>query len=73
VPTVIELVSIVDYSLSNPAINAAAFPSTPASYFWSATPVAGAHGSAWGVVFSAGYVTFGDVTDAGYVRCVRGG
>ena len=40
-PTIIELVSIVDLGQANPSINGTAFPATPASAFWSSSPLAG--------------------------------
>jgi hypothetical protein len=36
-PTWIELVSLVDYGRSNPAIDVSTFPSTPNDFFWSGT------------------------------------
>jgi uncharacterized protein len=39
-PKVRELVSITDLTHSNPAIDSAAFPSTPSSWFWSASTYA---------------------------------
>ena len=73
-PTVVELVSIVDYSVASPspAINSTAFPGTPTAldFFWSSTPVAGSASNAWGID-TAGAVTIQDVSGAFYVRCVR--
>jgi hypothetical protein len=80
VPTVKELLTIVDYSVtpSNnvPTIDAAFFPNTPASYFWSATPRADQAGQVWGVDFSTGLTNNGytqGLSPSGslYVRCVR--
>ena len=70
-PTVAELVSIVDLSRYNPAIDEEAFPNTPSDWFWSATPLAGGSSSAWYVNFSSGYVNNYDVTYTIRVRCVR--
>jgi Protein of unknown function (DUF1566) len=75
-PTVVELVSIVDYSVATPGgptINATAFPGTPGNYFWSSSPLAGAAGFGWLVFFDNGMtVSSGDgLPDANYVRCVR--
>jgi hypothetical protein len=39
-PNIRELVSIVDKTRSNPAIDSTAFPSTPSSWFWSASTYA---------------------------------
>jgi hypothetical protein len=74
-PTLIELVSIVDYDVAftaaDPAIASNYFPDTPASSFWSSTPTAGTPEGAWGVSFDFGYSGRGDVTSPGWVRCVR--
>ena|ERR1017187_9441779 len=69
-PSYVELLSIVDFS-NNPSINAAVFPGTPAGYFWSSTPSAGASGYAWFVYFYYGNAYSYDVSNADYVRCVR--
>ncbi len=37
-PTVEELLTLVDYTRTAPAINTTLFPGTPAAYFWSSTP-----------------------------------
>jgi hypothetical protein len=73
-PTVIELLSIVDDTVTNPSVDTSYFPDTPSSVFWSATPAAAASllQSAWGVSFDYGYTGYGDVRSWGFVRCVRG-
>ena len=68
-PTLKELMSIVDYSRYDPAIDPTAFPSTPSDYFWSSSPLAGSSSSAWLVRFTVGYPDY--VGNAAYVRCVR--
>jgi hypothetical protein len=70
-PSVVELVSIVDTSTFNPSINAAAFPGTPVDYYWSSTPYAGAPNSAWGVYFNNGYTDYNVASITYSVRCVR--
>jgi hypothetical protein len=72
-PNVKELASIADKSLSNPAIDSAAFPYTPASYFWSASPYVGSSSSAWYVNFGNGYVGSYSRSGSLYVRLVRAG
>jgi hypothetical protein len=70
-PTIIELVSIVDFGQSNPSINATVFPATPANYFWSSTLYAGTTTTVWTVHFNLGVVG-GNAGDIMYgVRCVR--
>jgi uncharacterized protein (TIGR02145 family) len=57
-----------------PTIWSAAFPNTPASLFWSSSPIAGSPGGAWYVNFGDGYVYgYGYKDYALYVRLVRGG
>lgn len=72
-PSVKELSSIADKTRSNPAIDTTAFPATPSSWYWSATPYAGGSGGAWYVDFSDGYVGYyyrnGGLN--GHVRLVR--
>jgi hypothetical protein len=70
-PSVIELVSLVDYGQSSPSIDGTLFPSTPASNFWSSTPVAGSTSTAWNVHFAAGLTGSLDATTPVAVRCVR--
>ena len=70
-PSRIELVSIVDFGRSSPAINTTYFPSTPSSnWFWTSSPMAGSLFGAWSVNACWGY-SFSDVSNALLVRCVR--
>lgn len=76
-PTVEELASLVDPSVSSPG------PTLPNGHpfiynvqsitYWSATTTVGDTTYAWAVVFSNGGVFGFDKTDNGYVWCVRGG
>jgi hypothetical protein len=70
-PTLKELQTIVDYSQSNPSIDSTAFPSTPAAWFWSSSPLAGSSSNAWLVRFFDGYTGDSDVSTTNFVRCVR--
>jgi hypothetical protein len=71
-PSVTELLSIVDTSTSNPSIDRMFLPQTLSDYyFWSSTPYAGPSGSAWGVYFNNGYSDYNFVTIVYSVRCVR--
>jgi hypothetical protein len=69
-PTIKELVTIVDYSQTGSPKIDAAFLGTTAGYYWSASPVIG---EAWGVSFGTGVVSngFGGVSPMAHVRCVR--
>jgi hypothetical protein len=72
-PSLVELVSLVDYgqSLPNPTIDPTSFPSTPATRFWSSSPVAGSPSAAWAVYFFYGSVNTYVVSFMTNVRCVR--
>jgi hypothetical protein len=72
-PTIIELVSIVDVTQFLPSIDKAAFPDTPAIGFWSSTPLSGNPAYGWFVVFDDGVTANGDAmsTSLNGVRCVR--
>lgn len=70
-PTMIELVSILDDNAVMPSIDAATFPNTPSDNFWSASPNAGDASQAWGVGFAAFQVLARPKTDSLRVRCVR--
>jgi Protein of unknown function (DUF1566) len=72
-PTRIELISIVDFTTWNPAINGSVFPGTPSQPFWTASPylVNGAVGYAWGVTFLDGSTSSFAAGQTNYVRCVR--
>jgi hypothetical protein len=70
-PSRIELVSIVDYTRSNPAIDPAVFPGTPSASFWSASSYVAYTGSAWALDFGAGATGGGGEGFALHVRCVR--
>jgi hypothetical protein len=71
-PSRIELLSIVDPTRANPAVDPAAFPDTVSEAYWSSSPLVGSLTHAWGVYFSIGYSNYYDTTSyAGLVRCVR--
>jgi hypothetical protein len=72
-PALIELVSIVDFTRTTPAIDVAAFPGMAGGNFWTSTPLVGAPGEAFYVAFSTGFSYHGheDFLQLG-ARCVRG-
>lgn len=70
-PNIKELSSIVDDTVSSPAINQTYFPSTHLSRYWSSTTYAGVTANAWNVSFLAGYVLSDFTTLNNYARCVR--
>lgn len=70
-PTPKELLTIVDNSKYDPAIDTTYFSNTPSSYFWSSSTYANDTSSAWRVNFNLGNVYSDYKTDTSYVRCVR--
>ena len=66
-PTIKELLTLVDYSTHNPA---STFDIT-SSLYWSSTIGASSTSYAWNVCFSYGYTYHSYKTNALYVRCVR--
>ena len=71
-PNVKELRTLVDNTKSAaPVIDAAAFPSTQSSGYWSSTVYAPNTTYAWNVSFYLGYVSNFNQTFTYYVRCVR--
>lgn len=66
-----ELISIVDYSKSSPAINDTFFPNTGVGLYWTSTTYLPNSAGAWRVS-SDGIVNYGGLS-SGNVRCVRAG
>lgn len=71
-PTIQELVGIVDYTHLNPSIDPI-FGPTASDWYWSSTTFAGIPDSAWGVYFYGGYVDDDYKGFDLHVRAVRGG
>ena len=69
-PTVKELISIVDYDRHSPCIDPL-FLGTQSAYYWSSTPYANDSVGAWCVSFYDGGVYWNDVDGGGLVRPVR--
>jgi hypothetical protein len=70
-PTRLELVSIVDVAAFDPAVDAAAFPSTPSFGFWSGSLHADQPETAWLVYFKDGYTSFNQFAYLTQTRCAR--
>ena len=66
-----ELLSIIDNSQLDPAVDSTAFPNTDSSHYWSSTTATSLQ--AWSVDFTSGNVIYYDRANSRYVRCVRGG
>lgn len=74
VPTIAELSGLADLGRVGPAIDPTYFPNTPpASFFWSASPLASSSGGAWGVNFSYGNDGWDFRSNAYQVLLVRAG
>ncbi len=71
VPSRVELVSILDVSVTQPSISSAAFPMTPSDWFWTSSPAADDPGSAWYVYFYFGYPKTDLRSNLFKTRCVR--
>jgi hypothetical protein len=70
-PARIELVTLVDYTRTNPSIDSAAFPGTPNARFWSSTAMQRTAGMSWRVSFADGVTTWEPATSMWHARCVR--
>jgi hypothetical protein len=68
-PTIKELLTLVDYEKSQPACSV--FPDCPIDWFWSSSAVSGDATDAWLVDFYYGYTANGGVGNTARVRCVR--
>jgi len=76
IPTINELASIVDHSISEPGptISTAFFPNTQGwPWYWSSTTSADNTSGAWGMSFYSGVDNGDDKLNPYYVRAVRGG
>ncbi len=73
VPTLKELMTLVDFSIATPGptIDTTAFPAATADYFWTSTKLAANPSFAWAVYFNHGYTYYNDVVTPYHVRCVR--
>jgi hypothetical protein len=71
-PTIRELLSLVDYDRYEPAIDTDAFPSTKSNWYWTASPWAGSPSDfAWVVCFGNGSAYDGHRYGDAFVRAVR--
>jgi hypothetical protein len=70
-PTIRELLTLVDYERHDPAIDTDAFK-CESNYYWTSTPLHSSPGGcAWVVSFSYGAATWGVQGSGFYVRAVR--
>ena len=70
-PTRAELLTLVDETRHEPAIDVSAFPACRSSWYWSRTPTAWAPSCAWLVLFDSGYASYSRRGATAFVRAVR--
>ena len=71
-PTIQELLSLVDYTRHDPAIDTDKFPDTQSNWYWSSSPDASSPADyAWFVYFNYGAAACGDRDGTAFVRAVR--
>lgn len=71
-PTIQELLSLVDYTRHDPAIDVAQFPDTKSNWYWSSSPYASSPAAcAWFVDFSYGGADRYYRDHTAFVRAVR--
>ena len=70
IPTLKELLTIVDYKNYDPAI-LNGFSSIESSTYWSSTPYQGRDNEVWGVSFKSGATDSNSKTYDRFIRCVR--
>lgn len=70
-PSVKELLTIVDMEAFDPAIDSDAFPDTGSELYWSGSVFRGLEPEVWLVDFGYGWNTRGPREDAHRVRCCR--
>lgn len=71
VPTMKELLTIVDDTRTNPSIDINAFPNTPSTQFWTSSERVNQPGEYWHVDFYDGGTSSFDPTQTINLRCVR--
>jgi Protein of unknown function (DUF1566) len=68
-PSINELLSLVDYSTSNPSIRSDVFPGTASNLYWTSTTPS-TTGNAWNISFASGFSGSAAKTVGLEVRCV---
>ena len=71
VPTLVELLTLIDEGAAAPMIDRTAFPGTAAEPFWTSSTFANGAELAWYVRFDQGAGLYGRLTEAFRVRCVQ--
>ena len=73
VPSIAELLSIVDFTEHRPAINSVVFPECECERYWSSTTYTPNPADAWNVSFNDGDTVAFSKTGSYFVRLVRSG
>ena len=71
VPTLVELLTLIDEGAAAPMIDRTAFPDSPAEPFWTSSTFANGAELAWYVRFDQGAGLYGRLIEAFRVRCVQ--
>ena len=71
IPSIKELVSIIDDRARNPTIETQLFPATANNLYWSSPSFASLSSKAWAIDFTVGVVRSENKTTNTLVRCVR--
>ena len=66
-----ELLTLINYAKSNPAIKENAFINTASNYYWSSIPNAALPDYAWHISFDTGMIGYSRKRNMEHVRCVR--
>jgi hypothetical protein len=68
-PSLRELLTLVDVTRFEPAIDTSVFPNTPSEFFWSSSPSSTPPGTGWGVNFTRGSSGAALLGTKAHVRC----
>jgi hypothetical protein len=70
-PSISELMTLVDSTSHEPTIDVSAFPNTPRTFFWSSSVASDSASRAWNVNFDIGFWISYQATEMHRVRCVH--
>lgn len=70
-PTFKELITLVDFGRTAPAIDSSAFSGTLSGTYWSMTFLASDNSKLWAINFSTGATTLVEAGTPSFARCVR--
>lgn len=70
IPTTKELITLIDYTTNNPAIDLFYFPNTSSDWFWGSN-LSASNASSWIVYFYDGEVEYTNNENKYCVRCIK--